>query len=191
MMLKINYYFYFNSQRPNFGQVFPSWLWFWTKVFLADYGVRATDFSENLPPGQGTGKLWKSMLSGSDNEYWKAFKRWEQKAFLEALPRQCVERWFTTLLIWMAESSWYWSVLEDSVSARKHYSGIIRGGDPNPTPHLHQPTCTDSARTFYHQQKNISASSCQIHLQEFCSHHHDFSMLQDRGVIMSPAQLLP
>lgn len=50
--------------------------------------------SENLPPGQGTGKLWESMLPGSDHEYREVFKRWEQKAFLEALPGQCVERWF-------------------------------------------------------------------------------------------------
>lgn len=49
-----------------------------------------------MPPGQGTRRLWEGMIPGTVTmKYREAFKRWEQKALLDALPEQCVKRWFT------------------------------------------------------------------------------------------------
>jgi hypothetical protein len=81
-----------------------------------------------------------------------------------------VERRVTYFAMCMDESSWHSTVLEASNPARKHYSGVTRQAQPLPAPHLHGPTCIDSARTFHHQQKdhfsqqlpNLSSQGCGL-----------------------------
>lgn len=126
---------------------------------------------------KGYGKVWvqaqwqwntrKHLKGRSRKPFWKPCQDSVQKDGSPTLP------------IWMAESSWHPVVLKASDSARKHRSGITREGESNSMPHLHQPTCIESGRTFHHQQKNLSASSCHVHLPGGCSHHCNSSMLQD------------
>lgn len=103
------------------------------------------------------------MIPGTDNEIERGLQGMEAENLSGSPPRTVCEKTVYPLCQYewlnLASTHQFWRLLILQISM---IQGSQEKGEPNPAPHLHQPTCINSARTCCQWQKNLPASSAKL-----------------------------
>lgn len=116
-----------------------------------------------MPPGWGAGRLWEGMIPGIANEIQRGLQGTGTENPSGSPARTVCEKMVHLLCQyeWLnladTHQSWRLPILQTTMTR-----GSQEKGEPNPAPHLKQPTCTDSAGTCHQRWKHLPASSAKL-----------------------------